>query len=349
MMEDFAQRLIAWQRRHGRHALPWQQDRDPYRIWVSEVMLQQTRVETVIPYYRRFLERFPDVASLARATLDAVLTLWSGLGYYARARHLHAAARLIVNEHSGRFPRDFAAIAALPGVGRSTAAAIAVFAYGERQAILDGNVRRVLCRVFGVEGWPGEPVVTTRLWRLAESLLPLQDLPVYTQGLMDLGALICTRARPHCDLCPMTECIARVTGRQKELPTPRPRRDLPERHKAVLLLWHAGEILLERRPPTGVWGGLWGLPECEVEAGPVEAAQALGCQVERVEGLPRLTHDFTHFRLVMQPWLVLVNRPSRLAEADGRRWLSLDAALDTALPAPVRRLLSVLVPGEIQP
>lgn len=348
-MQDFAQRLIAWQRRHGRHDLPWQQDRDPYRIWVSEVMLQQTQVETVIPYYRRFLARLPDVAALAASPLDEVLALWSGLGYYARARNLHAAARCIVSEHGGRFPRDFAAIAALPGVGRSTAAAIAVFAFGERQAILDGNVRRVLCRVFGIEGWPGEPAVTARLWRLAESLLPQRDLPAYTQGLMDLGATVCTRARPRCDLCPMTECVAHRTGRQNELPTPRPRRDLPERQKAVLLLLHAGEILLERRAPTGVWGGLWSLPECEVGADPVEAALALGCRAERVEGLPRLTHGFTHFRLVMQPWLVHVGRPARVAEADGRLWLPVDAALGAALPTPVRRLLASLAPGAGRP
>lgn len=343
-MEDFAQRLIDWQRQNGRHDLPWQQDHDPYRIWVSEVMLQQTQVETVIPYYRRFLERFPDVAALAAAPLDEVLALWSGLGYYARARHLHSAARRIVSEHGGRFPEDFAAIAALPGVGRSTAAAIAVFAYGERQAILDGNARRVLCRVFGIEGWPGEPAVTARLWRLAESLLPQRDLPAYTQGLMDLGATVCTRARPRCDVCPMTACVARNTGRQHVLPTPRPRRDLPERPKAVLVLMHGGEVLLERRAPTGVWGGLWSLPECEIGADPIEAAQALGCQAERVESLPRLTHALTHFRLVMQPWLVHVSRVARVAEANGRLWLPADAALDAALPSPVRRLLASLSP-----
>lgn len=344
-MEDFAQRLIAWQRRHGRHDLPWQGSRDPYRIWVSEVMLQQTQVETVIPYYRRFIDRFPDLASLAQAPLDEVLALWSGLGYYARGRNLHAAARCILSEQAGRFPRDFAAIAALPGVGRSTAAAIAVFAYGERQAILDGNVRRVLCRAFGIEGWPGEPAVTRRLWALAQSLLPQQDLPAYTQGLMDLGATVCTRSRPRCEACPLVDCFARKTGRQGELPTPRPRRELPECHKAMLLLLHAGEVLLERRAPTGVWGGLWSLPECEPGADPAQAAQALGCLAERVEGLPQLSHGFTHFRLVIEPWLVHVRRPMRAAEADGRLWLPLDAALGAALPAPVRRLLASLAPA----
>lgn len=254
-MQDFSARLIAWQRRHGRHDLPWQVA-DPYRIWLSEIMLQQTQVETVIPYYRRFLERFPDVASLAAARQDEVLALWSGLGYYARARNLHAAARQVIAGHAGVFPGDYASLVDLPGVGRSTAAAIAVFARGERRAILDGNVKRVLCRVFGVEGWPGERAVENRLWALAEALLPKTDIGRYTQGLMDLGATLCRRGRPDCQACPyQDDCLARRQGRIAELPAARPRRGLPEKATRMLVLRHAGALLFEKRPASGIWGG----------------------------------------------------------------------------------------------
>ncbi|MCS6786685.1 MAG: A/G-specific adenine glycosylase [Thiobacillaceae bacterium] len=341
-MQDFAARLIDWQRTHGRHDLPWQGTRDPYRIWVAEIMLQQTQVLTVIPYYTRFLARFPDLAELARAPLEAVLALWSGLGYYARARNLHRAARLVVERHEGRFPRRFEDIVRLPGVGRSTAAAIAVFAYGERRAILDGNVRRVLARVFGVEGWPGQAAVAARLWALAEALLPEHDLPAYTQGLMDLGASVCTRRRPRCAHCPLTACSARLSGRQHELPAPRPRRDAPRREADLLVLLHAGAVLLERRPPSGVWGGLWSLPQCPqgVDAG--EAARRLGCEPAAVEPLARLEHAFTHFTLSIRPWLVHVRAPIAASESAGRLWLPLAELDGAALPAPVRRLLQAV-------
>ncbi|MCL4184284.1 MAG: A/G-specific adenine glycosylase, partial [Burkholderiaceae bacterium] len=257
-----APRLIEWQRRHGRHDLPWQDTRDAYRVWLSEVMLQQTQVGTVVPYYLRFVARFPDVAALAAADDGEVLSLWSGLGYYSRARNLHRCAREVVARHGGAFPDDPRCLAALPGIGRSTAAAIAVFAFGRRAAILDGNVRRVLCRHAGVRGFPGERAVENTLWRIAESELPQTGVEAYTQGLMDLGALLCTRTRPSCGACPIgADCRAYREGSVAELPTPRPRRRVPLRRCEMFVVRRGDEVLLERRPPSGIWGGLWSLPQ----------------------------------------------------------------------------------------
>ncbi|HSD60718.1 MAG TPA: A/G-specific adenine glycosylase, partial [Burkholderiales bacterium] len=338
---EFARRLTAWQRRHGRHDLPWQDTRDPYSIWVSEIMLQQTQVATVIPYYRRFVERFPDLASLAGAPEDEVLALWSGLGYYSRARNLHRAARLVLERHGGAFPRDARAIAGLPGIGRSTAAAIAAFAWGKRGAILDGNVRRVLARCFGVEGFPGERRVQQRLWELAEALLPRRGIEGYTQALMDLGATRCTRGKPRCGDCPLNDrCVAHREGRTAQLPSPRPRRALPQRETAMLLLVRQGEILLEKRPPTGIWGGLWCLPE----TGPGEDAAEVshcrfGVEVSGFQRLPALEHGFTHFRLRIHPRLAQVITVPSAAREPGLMWINLEDALGAALPAPVRKLI----------
>ena len=305
-------------------------------------MLQQTQVETVIPYFRRFLERFPDIGSLALAGEDDVLAQWSGLGYYSRARNLHATARRIQSDYGGAFPQDLVQIQALPGVGRSTAAAIAAFAFGQRHAILDGNVKRVLARVFGVEGWPGERSVENRLWSLAEDLLPAQDIRAYTQGLMDLGATVCTRARPCCDACPFTDdCVAHRLGRQRELPGPRPKKALPAKETAMLVLLHAGEVLLEKRPATGIWGGLWSLPECPVAEEAQLAALRLGYPVQARLALPVLVHSFTHFRLTIMPWRLDVPRPAK-ADAPGYLWLPLTDLEGAALPAPVRRILAPL-------
>jgi A/G-specific adenine glycosylase len=315
---------------------------DPYPVWLSEIMLQQTQVETVIPYYQRFLARFPDLATLASAEQDEVLGHWSGLGYYSRARNLHAAARRIVAEHGGQFPRGIEAILALPGIGRSTAAAIAAFAFDERRAILDGNVKRVLARVFGIEGWPGEKSVENRLWALAESLLPEQDIRAYTQGLMDLGATVCTRGRPQCESCPFADdCIANIQARQRELPAARPKKSLPEKSTAMLVLLNAGEVLLEKRPNSGIWGGLWSLPEFPEQDDPQAAASRLGYQAVLTGELPGFNHTFTHFRLFIQPWRLQVNRPQSAAEP-GRIWLSLDDLDGAALPTPVRRILAGL-------
>ena len=346
MISDFAKRLIRWQRRYGRHDLPWQTGtggaHDAYHIWVSEIMLQQTQVETVIPYYHRFLARFPDIASVAAASEDEVLAHWAGLGYYSRARNLHAAARLVQMRHRGKFPADPTQILILPGIGRSTAAAIAVFAHNRRLAILDGNVKRVLARVFGVDGWPGHKAVENRLWTLAEGLLPDRGIRIYTQGLMDLGAGICVPSRPLCDRCPyMDDCVAQRDGRQRELPAPRPKKVLPERRTGMLVLLHAGQVLLVKRPAPGIWGGLWSLPEYPVGEDARDAAARLGYRAEVGVGLPVLTHAFTHFRLHISPWQLEVQGDGR-AEEPGRRWWPLLRMEGAALPTPVRRILAPL-------
>lgn len=343
-MSEFARKLIAWQQAHGRHDLPWQGTRDPYAVWVSEIMLQQTPVAAVIPYYRRFLERLPDLAALAAAPEDAVLALWSGLGYYGRARNLHRAAKAVMERHGGTFPADPALIAELPGIGRSTAAAIASFCFGRRLAILDGNVKRVLARRFGVEGHPGDRAVENALWQQAESLLPEDGIEAYTQGLMDLGATLCTRTKPRCDACPVGEdCVARRQGRVSDLPAPRPRKALPERETAMLLLVCHGEIYLEKRPPTGIWGGLWSLPEAAPGGDPAQAAAGrFGVVVESCLPLPALTHTFSHFRLRIAPWKLEARPDGKRAMEPGGLWLDLEEARGAALPAPVKKLISAI-------
>ena len=340
-VEPFASRLIAWQKQHGRHDLPWQRTRDAYRIWLSEIMLQQTQVSTVIPYYERFLAEFRDVRALAAAPIDRVLELWSGLGYYRRAHHLHQAAHAIVTQHRGQFPRDADTIATLPGVGRSTAAAIAAFAFGERGAILEGNVKRVLARHRGIEGYPGAPKVQAKLWSIAESLLPTKDINVYTQALMDLGATVCARATPRCGECPVAaDCVALATDRVAELPSSRPAKARPTRAIRVLLLEHAGTILLEKRPALGIWAGLWSLPELDPAEDVARHCRArYAASVIVGDELDPIEHGFTHYHLTMRPQRVAVREwPSR-AEAPGMVWLTRADALAAALPAPIRKLL----------
>lgn len=336
---DFSAALIHWQGRHGRHDLPWQNTRDAYRIWLSEIMLQQTQVSTVVPYYARFLERFPSVDALARAPLEAVLELWSGLGYYARARNLHRCAQAIVADHAGRFPCAPSAMAQLPGIGRSTAAAISAFAYGQRAAILDGNVKRVLTRCFGIEGYPGAARNEKELWALAESLLPSARIEAYTQGLMDLGSQLCTRHKPSCTACPFYEtCVARRTGRQAELPVAKPRKPLPERQTTLMLLCDGRRVLLERRPPAGIWGGMLTLPEGG-DTDPAEFARRHGCRLLATRCLPLLKHSFSHFRLQIQPLLCQVEPSARLVSEGVWQWLDYAAIDGAALPAPIRLLL----------
>ncbi|WP_269140091.1 A/G-specific adenine glycosylase [Pseudothauera rhizosphaerae] len=339
--QDFAHRLMAWQAAHGRHDLPWQRTRDPYRVWLSEIMLQQTQVGTVIPYYLRFLERFPQLADLAAAPQEAVLGLWSGLGYYARARNLHKAAQTVMAEHGGQFPQQAEMIARLPGIGRSTAAAIAAFCFGERVPILDGNVKRVLCRAFGVEGFPGERAVEQRLWALAEDLLPATGVGRYIQAQMDLGATVCTRTRPACTRCPLAgDCMALRDGRTAELPAARPRKAPPRRSVEVAVVRAGDAVLLERRPAAGIWGGLLALPEADAAGAAAWAARRFGVADGRA--LPALTHTFTHFVLEIRPWLVDLPAPPALAADGALRWQALDALDEAPLPTPVRTILQGL-------
>jgi A/G-specific adenine glycosylase len=344
---EFAKTLLAWQRRHGRRGLPWQATRDPYRVWLSEVMLQQTQVDTVIPYYERFLARFPDVAALAAAQEEDVLRLWSGLGYYARARNLHRAARIVTGELGGRFPDTARELGRLPGLGRSSAAAIAAFAFRRREAILDGNAKRVFARCFGIEGDTGGREVEARLWRIAARQLPERDIGRYTQALMDLGATVCVRGAPRCDACPLAgRCVARREGRVAELPTPRSRKPQPERVVNWLVLTHAGRVLLERRPAPGLWGGLWAFPEAGTRGFAAYCRREFACETRRARRLEALEHAFTHFRLRATPVVVaLRTTPVPALEAPGRLWLDLGDAPGAAVPAPVKGLLLRLAAG----
>ncbi|MDR2016741.1 MAG: A/G-specific adenine glycosylase [Burkholderiales bacterium] len=342
-MPGFASRLIAWQRQQGRHHLPWQNTRDAYRIWLSEIMLQQTQVTTVIEYYLRFVKSFPTVQALAAAPLVRVLEHWSGLGYYRRAHHLHAAAQKVVKDYGGVFPDSQEQLMVLPGIGRSTAAAIAVFAFGHRAAILDGNVRRLLARHHGIEGFPGLPAVEKTLWALAEKLLPKQHLETYTQGLMDIGAQICTRSKPQCAQCPLrSDCAAYHQDRVHELPTPRSGKKATRRDFCLLMLCRNGRILLEVRANRGIWSGLWSFPECDTNdnlAALIRARWGLTLAAKTVQ--PVKIHKLTHRTLHITPILVTVRGRLRCAAtAPEARFLTLSEARQCALPAPVRQLLA---------
>lgn len=338
----FAARLLAWFERAGRHDLPWQRPATPYRVWISEVMLQQTQVATVIPYFERFMSRFPDVAALAWAPLDEVLSLWAGLGYYARARNLHKAAQLIVAEHAGEFPRTLEEVTALPGIGRSTAGAILSLGAGQCHPILDGNCKRVLARVDAVPGWPGQPVVQRRLWALAERYTPHERCAEFNQAMMDLGATVCTR-RPACAECPLQAgCLAYRSGAQARFPEPRPRKAIPLKTTRMLLLRSQHGVLLQRRPPSGIWGGLYSLPELAPEEDWRRyCAEQLGLEVLECEALPELMHTFSHFQLRILPQLVQVRpRLDLVMEAAPGVWYNGDTAPGLGLAAPVAKLLS---------
>jgi A/G-specific adenine glycosylase len=339
----FADRLIRWHKHHGRHDLPWQNTSDPYRVWLSEIMLQQTQVATVIPYYRRFLERFPQLGDLAAAPVADVMALWSGLGYYARARNLHACAMAVMTQHGGKFPRDPVVIALLPGIGHSTANSIATFCFGAHAPILDGNVKRVLCRAFGIEGFPGSSAVEKRLWALAAELMPVRHGGIFNQAQMDLGATVCTRTRPRCENCPLADnCVARASGRSAELPTAKPRRTIPQRNATLLVLQDGNRVLLETRPPAGIWGGLLSLPELPEGADAREwTERRFACRVAAVSPAPTIEHAFSHFRLHIAPLLLQV-KPRPAAMEPGWQWLDLATTASAALPAPVRRILDEL-------
>jgi len=328
--------------------LPWQSPRDPYRVWVSEIMLQQTRVATVIPCFERFIARFPDVHSLARADADEVLHLWSGLGYYARARRLHQAARLLSEQHGGRVPGSLQALLQLPGIGRSTAGAILALGYARRQPILDGNGKRVLTRYHGIREWPGQAATERRLWQLAEQHTPARRVAAYTQAIMDLGATVCLPRRPACACCPLQRgCRARRDGLQHELPAAGPRRRLPQRRTRFIIAREPGGLLLmERRPPVGIWGGLWCFPECATERDVADwAQQELGRRPRRRRRLPTFEHVFSHFRLRIEPVLLEFapdTGADHVAEAGSRRWLRDPVAQRIGLAAPTRRLLAII-------
>ncbi len=333
--------VITWQRQHGRHGLPWQGTREPYRVWLSEVMLQQTQVSTVLDYYARFLARFPDVQALAAAPLDDVLALWSGLGYYSRARNLHRCAQAVVAEHGGRFPPSSAELARLPGIGRSTAAAIAAFCFGERAAILDGNVKRVLTRALGFAGDLSSAAEEKRLWAEAEALLPARDVEVYTQGLMDLGATVCSTRQPSCLMCPLDRlCVAHAAGTPERFPVKTRRLKRGRRQHALLWLRQGEQLLLQQRPGQGVWAGLWSLPE-------FESAQVLQEKAADWPGhgawLPTIEHALTHFDWTLQPlaWTLPARAavPASLHDTVAAgRWVGEAEALAMGLPAPIRRL-----------
>jgi A/G-specific adenine glycosylase len=343
--EDFHQRLLRWYDSHGRHDLPWQTDRSPYRVWVSEIMLQQTQVGTVIPYFHRFMDRFPDVTDLAAGPLDEVLHLWSGLGYYARARNLHRAAREVVARHGGRLPASLDGLLSLPGIGRSTAGAILALSSDRRHPILDGNVKRVLCRHFAVSGWPGHRQVEKRLWALAEELTPTERVADYTQAIMDLGATVCRRGQPECEVCPVrSDCRARAESTQLALPTPRPKRERPLRRTQMLMVVDDHDrVLLRRRDAEGLWGGLWSFPEQAPDADPAAwCLRSVGAAPGAARTLEPLRHGFTHFELEIQPVLLRIGDGARGAVMDGDGWLwyNLRSPSRVGLAAVVERLLS---------
>ena len=341
MNDDFAPRLLNWFDAHGRKNLPWQQPRTPYRVWLSEIMLQQTQVATVIPYFLRFVEKFASLPALAAAPLDDVLAAWSGLGYYSRARNLHRAAQICAAQYGGELPRDFDALHALPGIGRSTAGALLAQAHGLRFPILDGNVKRVLARFHGVRGWPGSSAAQNALWKFADVHTPPQRVADYTQAIMDLGATVCVRSKPHCAACPLSgHCVAHRDGSTALLPERKPARALPTRKTIMLVLRdRSGRILLERRPPTGVWAQLWSLPQADDLAG----TQAYGHEIA-FRTLAPFVHTFSHYRLDVTPLAAELTTAARIADSPDRRWLQPAQAALLGLPAPVRKLIENLEP-----
>lgn len=343
-------RVLAWFAHHGRRGLPWQVLRTAYRVWVSEIMLQQTQVQTVLRYFPPFVERFPNVTALARADLDEVLRLWSGLGYYARARNLHRTARILVNEYDGNLPLDHERLQCLPGIGRSTAGAILALASDQRHPILDGNVKRVLCRHQAIEGWPGHARVTKHLWQLADEYTPHQhSVAEYTQGIMDLGSMVCTRVRPRCGACPLrADCRAHAQARVNDFPEARPRRGLPLRRTTFVVVRRPdGCVLLERRPTVGVWGGLWSFPECSSEKDAKDwCLRRFGQRPAVSLRLPLKRHRFSHFHLEISPIVLDIAAPQRcVMEVDSVLWYKGGESKIGGLPAPVAGLLNGLLPN----
>ncbi|MBS97934.1 MAG: A/G-specific adenine glycosylase [Oceanospirillaceae bacterium] len=340
--EQFQQAVLDWFDRHGRKDLPWQADKSAYSTWLSEIMLQQTQVATVIPYYQRFKERFPNIHALAQADLDEVLHLWTGLGYYARARNLHKTARIISEQQDGRFPETVEALAELPGIGRSTAGAILSISTGKPAAILDGNVKRVLARFYAVRGWSGQTAVLKQLWEHAERNTPSARAGDYTQAMMDLGATLCTRSKPSCLLCPLQqECKAFSEGLTDQLPEPRPKKTLPVKQTWMLIIRdREGSVMLSQRPPSGIWGGLWSLPEVQDLR---DAQSELGIEISDASVMPPVRHTFSHYHLDITPALVELKDPINFVmEGPPTLWYNTRQPQNVGLAAPVKRLLEQL-------
>ena len=341
----FAKRLIAWYQQHGRSTLPWQQDQSAYSVWISEIMLQQTQVATVIPYFQRFMQRFPNIETLANATLDEVLHHWTGLGYYSRARNIHKAARLILEKH-GDFPSEFADILALPGIGRSTAGAISAFSFSKRQAILDGNVKRVLARVQAISGWPGNKPVHDLLWEYADYFTPDVNVREYTQAIMDLGALICTQTKPQCEQCPFTDrCVAYQQGKPTAYPSKKPKTIKPVKKTHLLILSDPnGQYWLQKRPPSGIWGGLYGFPEIASLENVLDyVMDHYAIRLKSFTTLPTFRHTFTHFHLDITPIIAPLSNPAaRKLAIEDAIWYNSKQPANIGLAAPVKKLLTQL-------
>jgi A/G-specific adenine glycosylase len=350
-MGRFSEAVTEWFADHGRKDLPWQHDATPYRVWVSEIMLQQTQVATVIPYYERFMQSFADVGQLADASQDAVLHHWSGLGYYARARNLHKAAGIVRDSHAGEFPRGFDDVLALPGIGRSTAGAILSLSTGQRHAILDGNVKRVLARHYALDGWPGQQAVARKLWQLADDNTPLTSVADYNQAMMDLGATICTRSKPSCEACPVSDsCVALKTDRIDELPGRKPKKIKPLRETHMLIACRDNEMYLEQRPPSGIWGGLWSFPEVSNGAAAEKwCREQLSVNPLSTEQWDTVRHSFSHFDLDIRPVVVRVsNTSSKVADNSAGQWYPLSEIPPVGLAAPVEKLMKSLQAAEQQ-
>ncbi len=340
---SFHQLILTWFSQHGRKNLPWQQNPTTYSIWISEIMLQQTQVNTVIPYYLRFIERFPNCYSLANADLDEVLHYWTGLGYYARARNLHKAAQIICQNFDGNLPNHFERLVNLPGIGRSTAGAILALSEGQRHPILDGNVKRVLCRYHTIDGWPGQSHVEKQLWILAEKYTPKKKVAEYTQAMMDLGAMVCTRSKPQCMLCPLIKtCLAYRQSNPTTYPTPKPKKTLPCKQTCFIILQNQQrEILLEKRPSQGIWGGLWSFPECEPTKNIEQYCQTqFDLKIKKYKQLTQFRHTFTHFHLEIMP--ILISTTKKINITLKQRWHHPNHAINFGLATPVVRLLSDL-------
>ena len=346
--QQFSRQVLDWYDKYGRKTLPWQQEKTPYKVWLSEVMLQQTQVTTVIPYFERFMARFPTVTDLANAPLDEVLHLWTGLGYYARARNLHKAAQQVASQHGGRFPENFDDVSALPGVGRSTAGAILSLSLGQRFPILDGNVKRVLARCYAVEGWPGRKEVEKRLWEISDAVTPAQGVERFNQAMMDLGALVCTRSKPKCEICPLNNgCVAYAQGTWAKYPGKKPKQQLPEKVGYFLLMQHENEVYLNQRPPSGLWGGLFCFPQFGDEAALRDWLHERGLEAHGLTQLTAFRHTFSHFHLDIVPmWLSVSGSGACMDEGTGL-WYHLAQPPAVGLAAPVERLLQQLRAGAL--